>query len=451
MLAYELLDASQKEAIEKICNGINSGMSETAIKGYAGTGKSTIMFHLARELQETGWAVDFVAPTNKAVDVLKKKGVQEPQTVYSAMYAPAWHPDLVKAFTELGRLHAMSGGEPDNMTEDMLKQLPTLVGVVGDVEHIRRGLKAYYGSDENMLCMKVAGINTWDYLLGWEPRNEPKTQTVAIVDEASMLPEPVYNDLISVYPAVVLVGDGFQLPPVKAKAALHIPALCATLTTIHRQDNRIVDMAHSIRQMDQPVQLKQFAGEDVSILTAGDWIFDYVASKAPMITWTNKSRISFINTVRNHFGHTSIEPQVGEPLIVRENRQKPSLVTNATGIVESRDSEGYILLKLEGSEQKFRHFPYMEDYNEIPRPFALPLRYGYAATAHTTQGGEWPVVMVDIESFSWMRNVPYFDNAEEEARRWLYTAVTRASKKVVIVTGLQKWLKTQATSMSSAA
>ena len=50
--------------------------------------------------------------------------------------------------------------------------------------------------------------------------------------------------------------------------------------------------------------------------------------------------------------------------------------------------------------------------------------YGYAITTHRAQGSEFPKVLIIEEKFP-------FD--EEEHARWLYTAVTRGSKKVVLV------------------
>ena len=60
-------------------------------------------------------------------------------------------------------------------------------------------------------------------------------------------------------------------------------------------------------------------------------------------------------------------------------------------------------------------------YGEIvPKEFA----YAYAITVHKAQGSEWDNVVILEETF------PF--NKEEHAR-WLYTACTRASKKLVLV------------------
>lgn len=56
---------------------------------------------------------------------------------------------------------------------------------------------------------------------------------------------------------------------------------------------------------------------------------------------------------------------------------------------------------------------------------ALRVKFGYAITCHKAQGGEWDSVYVQIE--------PAFDKLPRENQyRWLYTAITRASGKLVV-------------------
>lgn len=67
---------------------------------------------------------------------------------------------------------------------------------------------------------------------------------------------------------------------------------------------------------------------------------------------------------------------------------------------------------------------YMMSKNKMcPEP-PFDFAYAYAITTHKAQGSEWDKVLVFEEGFP-------FD--KEEHKRWLYTAITRASKKLVIV------------------
>ena len=58
--------------------------------------------------------------------------------------------------------------------------------------------------------------------------------------------------------------------------------------------------------------------------------------------------------------------------------------------------------------------------------FSLPYEflYGYAITGHKSQGSQWGKVLVIEENFP-------FDRTEHA--KWLYTCITRASSKAVLV------------------
>lgn len=50
--------------------------------------------------------------------------------------------------------------------------------------------------------------------------------------------------------------------------------------------------------------------------------------------------------------------------------------------------------------------------------------YGYGITCHKAQGSEWNKILIFEQSFPFEKDIH---------KRWLYTAITRASEKVVII------------------
>ncbi|PID94828.1 MAG: hypothetical protein CSA95_02185 [Bacteroidetes bacterium] len=56
---------------------------------------------------------------------------------------------------------------------------------------------------------------------------------------------------------------------------------------------------------------------------------------------------------------------------------------------------------------------------------ALQVKFAYAITCHKTQGGQWDTVFIDQ---GFMREPP-----DKEWFRWIYTAITRAMKRVYLV------------------
>ena len=56
---------------------------------------------------------------------------------------------------------------------------------------------------------------------------------------------------------------------------------------------------------------------------------------------------------------------------------------------------------------------------------ALQVKFSYAVTCHKSQGGQWDTVFVEK---------PYLpDGINRDYLRWLYTAITRARKKLYLI------------------
>lgn len=58
---------------------------------------------------------------------------------------------------------------------------------------------------------------------------------------------------------------------------------------------------------------------------------------------------------------------------------------------------------------------------------ALQVKFGYAVTCHKAQGGQWPSVFVD------MGYIPPEAYSTVDFFRWLYTAVTRANRRLTLI------------------
>jgi len=65
---------------------------------------------------------------------------------------------------------------------------------------------------------------------------------------------------------------------------------------------------------------------------------------------------------------------------------------------------------------------------------ALQVKFGYAITCHKAQGGQWPSVFVDSGFVN-------ETSSSTELLRWLYTAFTRASKKLVLVNMHERYFR----------
>lgn len=65
---------------------------------------------------------------------------------------------------------------------------------------------------------------------------------------------------------------------------------------------------------------------------------------------------------------------------------------------------------------------------------ALQVKYGYAVTCHKAQGGQWKNVFIDMGS------IPHDAFSTLDFYRWLYTALTRATKRVYLINSRLEWV-----------
>jgi hypothetical protein len=140
------------------------------------------------------------------------------------------------------------------------------------------------------------------------------------------------------------------------------------------------------------------------------------------------------DTMDQNFGNSLVNGTIGylknsckSKLIYPKSLKLPDVNTIAADLVTN---EGECFSHLQMDEQALKsnqktltpqqEFIASKKFGLVP----LEFNYGYAITCHRAQGSQWDKVLVVEESFPFSR---------EEHARWLYTAITRAAKKLVLV------------------
>lgn len=297
---------------------------------------------------------------------------------------------------------------------------------------------------------------------------KPKTDIeykIVVVDEVSMAPRNIMELLFKHNVFIIALGDPFQLPPVdkdQDNGLLNNPDIF--LDEIMRQslDSEIIQLSMKIRNHES---IDYFKGKDVIVMPKSDLNTGVLQWADQILVGTNATRVAINNQMRDLLGFE--KGVIGEherltclrnywdnysdtdaplingtmgylsnsyetyyripPWIKKSNNIIPIISGNF--ISEDGDNFGvldmdknYILIG-EGSltqKEKYILGKNLKYQKLIPYEFT----YGYAITTHRAQGSEWSKVLVIEEKF------PF--NKEEHAR-WLYTACTRASSKLVLV------------------
>jgi exodeoxyribonuclease-5 len=353
--------------------------------GFAGTGKSTLVWHLVQEVRGGQAAVRVVAPTAKAASVLRRKGFPSAMTVHKMLY---------------------------------------------------RKTKCAEPTRHKFKC-ECGGKERWVFV-----RPDLRGVRLIVVDEASMVGERMAQDLSSLNTKILAIGDTFQLPPWGGgNSLLTINRPDAELTEVCRQelDSPVLRIATEIRENRR--LMRGWTGDSLIAMDSTEMpYFDY--GRVPIIVRRNNTRHSINANTRRMLGRPDWKPQPGDCLVGRHNDYNAGVINGelyrvvivAPGVEDGRisliirdedDNTGTTDRLVQAWAGLFRGAPEhkeFESWHPGTKKEAQQLHYGYCITAHSSQGSEWDNVVVLDESGSF-----------GDKWRWLYTAVTRAANRVFIL------------------
>ena len=465
-LPFELTEM-QREVVKRMADFVFHPKERSAflLRGYAGTGKTSIMSAIVKVLHNLGRDVVLLAPTGRAAKVFSQ---------YSGYPAYTIHKEIYRQRS------------------------------VGDID-------SHFDLDQNKHKNAV-------FIVDESSMISNEDSLAATFGTGSVL-----NDLITyVYSSsgcsMVLVGDNAQLPPVGEEES---PALCHSvlrglglnvveheLTTVMRQaeESGILWNATLLRKQisDLTVSLPDlpkisFSGfSDVVRLPGNEMVetleteYDrHGLEQVVVITRSNKRAVEYNKGIRSVIFGREEGLAVGDVIMVVRNnyywieqlaaemqrnkiddRLPTNFIANGDIAIVRRIISHYTFYDLHFADVTLQFPDYddlemdvrvvlealtsetpaltreqsdmlyhgvMDDYAEIkskkermrklrldPNYNALQIKYAYAVTCHKAQGGQWRNVYVDQ---GWLPP----DGIDRSYVRWLYTAFTRATDRLYLV------------------
>lgn len=259
---------------------------------------------------------------------------------------------------------------------------------------------------------------------------------LVIVDEASMVGPEIGEDLLRLARKVLVIGDPFQLPPVKDQGFFTEGKPDYMLTEIHRQaaENPIIMLSKLIREGGI---LKYGTYGDSKILKAKQFDTAMLLEPDQILVGKNDTRCYMNQQYRKAKGHeeqSEYVPLTGEKLIcLRNNHERGFLNGQMYEAVSANhdrmdveiqikpwEAESTVIDKISTPMEYFQGREHELDWNI--RRSCDEFTYAYAVTVHKFQGSQADNVMI-------------FDQSKifrEHADRWRYTAVTRAAEKLTM-------------------
>ena len=387
-------------------NAASRNASFLAAAGFAGTGKSTVLSVFAAN---TTLLVAYIAFTGRASSILKRK---------------------LKACGVTTTT--------DTSKENRHSQLPLCTTIHG------------------LLYKPVVDQET-EELRGFEKRTKlDRAYDIIVIDEASMVSDEMLADLKVHGVPILAVGDHGQLPPVMSSGScVQNPDL--RLEKIHRQaaDNPIIKLSRRLRKFgdlhEKYCDGKRVVYRSKSELNAVLAEADVRNLGTGILCWMNRSRVMLNGRARRAIGLEGA-PKAGELVIALKN--KPPVYNGMRGVlvgdaIEPSDADAcpwYLRANIQFPDEglfgephvlcasQFNREVVFKDVEEL-RKEGIDVRamsmagefydFGYALTVHRSQGSSFKHAIVFLD-----RKV---EPESEDWRRWIYTAVTRASEKVTIL------------------
>jgi len=394
------------------------------LAGYAGTGKTTIAENIAKYSMANGRNVFIMAPTNKAAKVLNDKlkaaGITniEASTIHRAVYGEPdpttgeWIPKAnIKGSTVII-------DESSMISKDVMRDLldatnnNNIVIFMGDSFQLEP-----VGEDSGLFTGKVGAVKKKSELKEVKRQsldsNVLKIATLARTDGKAYIPsESIQN---------------FEISPNKNQFIADFRKSVAS------GENSVAIVATNIERMtmNQAARMSKFGANRqiiepsetvISVANSSDIpnseVFtvaqiDGVPEKQTLVFETPQGDKSYDMYITNF----RLENGVSKKMFFFPNLDKPSLYHSEI-LKAIRNSNPSLFQALDNGF----------DIIETKRGYKLSPNivigtYGYAVTAHKSQGSQWDKVFVNQNYVA-----PTWNGA-----RWYYTAITRSAKDVVVL------------------
>lgn len=459
------LTNQQNKVFEQIKVFLNSDASVFILRGYAGTGKTTMVKVIADYIEQTR-QLAMMAPTGRAARVLAMKTGHTATTIHKAIYSKAHvEPKKVKNIAEsefkfvFSINNSENGGNivaivdeasmvcsrkiehelfmfgTDNLMEDLLTFVrPNFGGkviFVGDPaqlppvgESVSNALRAEYFKEKGL---KVIEAELTEVLRQKDDsvilKNAMMIRNLLKKDKRNQLVFEEQKDDVETVPSEQFLDKYLNY---RKESGKHDSVIICYSNKSANRYNR--DIRKSLYGGDVPLQkndillitqnnyrLDRMNGEFVPVLSIGERI----QQSAPVYAQIGGKKERIVITL--NFIKVTVPNGDGNPIpcMLLED-----LLTSDTATISIDENRAlYINFCMRNPNLKQGTESFAEALLNDEYYNAIRAKYGYAVTGHKCQGGEWGKVFVDYTGRTGL---------DDDSLRWAYTATTRAQKTLYV-------------------
>jgi len=419
------------------------------IKGYAGTGKTTIVDALVQVLPRFDYKYVLLAPTGRAAKVLASYSGRQAFTIHKIIYKQV--PD-----SESGGIRFVSRKNYSKKTVfivDEASMIPDRIGfsgqsllrdllvyvfehdsnkliLIGDVAQLPPvGLDVSLGLDTGYL-EQTYGLNLREVELKDVVRQEAVS---GILHNATRLRALLQTDNFQLQLRTSGMNDVYNMTHEKLEDGLRYAydKYGQDQTIIVCRSNwQAVQYNTYIRRMIFYYEDEIQAG-DILMIVKNNYFFlgddspagfiangDFVELRK-IVSFEEKFGLRFATLDLQMLDYPEMEPFRAKVILDTLTSKTPAMTQEENKKLYSSVLEEYIDLDL--SSKKMKEAIRQDEYLN-----ALQIKFAYALTCHKSQGGQWKVVFLDQ---GYRQN----QEVDREYIRWMYTAFTRAEKELYLI------------------
>ena len=422
------------------------------LKGYAGTGKTSLISALIQTLPALRVSSLLLAPTGRAAKVISSYSERPAYTIHKKIYMTVT--DATGAVRTVRGINkhaytlfivdeaSMIGLEPTSTRQSLLEDL---IDYVYDGNHCRLML---IGDSAQLPPVGQSESPALDerYLSAAFSLNIVSAELTEVVRQKQLSGILSGATALRAQITTLPAGDEASLPLFSPNGAdvIRLPGEELMETLFREYGNYALDQVVVICRSNKRANLFNqgvrnsvlFREEEVN---AGDYLMVvknnyYWLDEDSTIGFIANGDIVEVLSVRNvqelygfRFADATLrfvdypdeEPRDCKLLLSTLYSESPSLTSDEANTLFNNVMEDYADLPHKADRlRELRHNPY---YN------ALQVKFAYALTCHKTQGGQWRTVIID-QGF-----LPPDMALDREYLRWLYTAFTRATDRVYLL------------------
>jgi len=422
------------------------------LKGYAGTGKTTIIGTIVNNLWQAKKSAVLMAPTGRAAKVISNYSKKEAFTIHKKIYFPKKekgggvkfilqpnkHKNTIFIVDEASMI-------PDTTSDSKLYANGSLLDDL--IQYVYQGHKCkllLIGDTAQLPPVKLdisPALDETNLSLSYNKEVTKmeldevmrQGQDSGILENATLLRETIASSFfetfqfnIKGYPDIVRLVDGYDI----------MDAINNAYSTLGNEEMAIIVRSNKRANLyNQQIRSRILFNENE--LSAGDYLMvvknNYFwlkpTSEAGFIANGDIVEVLEIFSIKELYGFRFAEVKIRmvdypkmsafETVLLLDtiDAETPSLPYEDSNRLYQEVQKDY-----EDETSNYRKFLKIKGNKHFN---ALQVKFSYAITCHKSQGGQWHTVFVEQ---------PYLpEGINRDYLRWLYTAVTRAQEKLYLI------------------